>query len=111
VTAQQGPGDPTTLGYKDEPQEVAAEVAGLLDGWDDPLARYHAATAAQVHHQAVVNALADERARIAAGWNDPGRGGGSKMSYQQIADLLGMSRSKAQQLVERGRTLQRGHQT
>ena len=98
-------GDPTTLGYEAEPGDVAAEVAGILGGWgDDPLPRYHAATAAQVHHQAVVNALADERGRIAARWNVPDADG-RKLSYQEIADRLGISRAKAQQLVERGRGL------
>jgi hypothetical protein len=71
VTAQHGAGDPTTVGYEAEPQDVAAEIAGILDGWDDPLARYHATTAAQAHYQAVVNGLADERAWIAAAWNSP----------------------------------------
>jgi len=94
--------DPATLGYEAGPSDAAAEVAAIIDGWDDPLARYSAATAAQVRHQAVVAALGAERARIAAALNDPASPGG-KLSYQQIAGLLGISRSKAQQLAERGR--------
>ena len=54
--------------------------------------------------RSVVEALAAERAAIAAAWNTPGKDGLS-LSYAQIASLIGGSRSKAQQLVERGRRL------
>lgn len=87
-------------GYGSEPSQVAAEVAVELDGFDDPLARYARATAAQAHHQAVVEALAAERARIAALLWDNGNG----LSYAKIAEALRLgTRARAQQLVERGR--------
>lgn len=90
--------DATTIGYEAEPTDVAAEVEGILSDFADPLERYHRATAAQVHHQAVVAALADERACIAAALSAGG------MSYAAIAEALSLgSRSRAQQLVERGR--------
>lgn len=93
--------DPTPLGYEAEATEVTAEVAAALDGFDDLAARYARATAAQAHHQAVVNALAAERARIAAElW-----AGGKGLSYAQIEKVLNLgSRARAQQLVERGRS-------
>lgn len=93
--------DPTTLGYEPEPTEVETEVAAALDGFTDLAARYARATATQAHHQAIVNALADERARIAAElW-----AGGQGLSYAKIAEVLNLgSRARAQQLVERGRS-------
>jgi hypothetical protein len=74
--------------------------------WDDPLARYAAATSAQAHHQAVAAALAAERGRIAAALNSPGPDG-TRLTYEQIAGHFGTSRSNAQKLVERGRRLAR----
>lgn len=90
--------DQTTLGYEAEPTDVAAEVDGILADIADPLERYQRATAAQVHHQAVARALADERAQALKEMNDAG------LSYQQIADvtLIG-TRGRAQQLVEKAR--------
>jgi hypothetical protein len=93
--------DRSTAGYEAEPTDVAAEVSGILGDLADPVERYHRATAAQVHHQAVVDALAAERAKVAAELWD----GGNGLSFTKIADalLLG-SKARAQQLVERGRT-------
>lgn len=90
-----------TFGYEAEPSDVAAEISGLLDDITDPLEVYHRATAAQAHHEAVAAALTDERRRACAAMWDNGNG----LSYARIADLIGTSRSRAQQLVERGRAL------
>lgn len=90
---------PTTNGYEADPANVAAELGDTLGDITDPAERYHRATAAQAHHDAVSAALADERARICAAWWD----GGNGLTYAKIADLIGTSRSRAQQLVERGR--------
>ena len=89
-----------TFGYEAEPSDVAAEISGLLDDITDPLEVYHRATAAQAHHEAVAAALTDERRRACAAMWDNGNG----LSYARIADLIGTSRSRAQQLVERGRS-------
>lgn len=88
--------DKTTLGYEAEPTDVAAEVDGILADITDPLERYQRATAAQVHHVAVADALAAERAAALKALNDSG------LSYQQIADvtLIG-TRGRVQQLVEK----------
>lgn len=92
----------SSLGYEAESADVAGDVVAILDGWDDPVARYARATAAQAHHQAVVEALAAERARIAAALWDGGKG----LSYAKLADALQLgTRARAQQLVERGRSL------
>lgn len=47
--------------------------------------------------ESVSRRIADERGRIAAGWHRNGD------SYAVIAERVGMSRARAQQLVERGR--------
>lgn len=92
---------PDTLGYEPEPTDVAAEIEGVLGDITDPEERYHRATAAQVHHEAVSAALADERAWVCAAWWD----GGNGLPFAKIGELIGASRSRAQQLVERGRAL------
>lgn len=82
--------------------DVAAEVRALLADETDPAARNARILAAMAHHQAVIEALATERARIAAELWD----GGNGLSYQQIAHALSLgTRTRAQQLVERGRKL------
>lgn len=90
--------DKTTLGYEAEPTNVAAEVASILADITDPLERYQRATSAQVHHMAVADALAAERAAALKALNDDG------LSYAKIADvtLIG-TRGRVQQLVERAR--------
>ncbi|MER7126731.1 hypothetical protein [Micrococcus luteus] len=93
--------DPTTLGYEAEPTDVTAEMDGILADITDPLERYHRATAAQAHYDAVSAALAVERARVCADLWDGGKG----LSYDKIGKLIGASRARAQQLVERGRDL------
>lgn len=95
--------DPSTLGYEPDPHEVDAIVDDILEDLDDPMHRYVAATAGQVFHQVVAEKLAAVRAGIAADFNVTDEEDGSRLSYAQIAELLGMSRGRAQQLVEKGR--------
>lgn len=90
----------STLGYEAEPGDVEAAVADIART-PDLMERYARASAEQAHHDAVSAALADERARVCAEWWD----GGTGLSYARIGDLIGASRSRAQQLVERGRAL------
>ena len=91
----------STVGYVPDPADVAAHLAFLDDGaWGgDRVAAYVEATRAQVLHQAVAAALADQRARIRARMHASG------LSYQKIADATGLTRARVQQLVERGRRL------
>ncbi|MFD7868121.1 hypothetical protein [Streptomyces sp. NPDC059783] len=87
-----------TTGFEPEPSDVAAEVASYLADVTDPLERYHRATAAQAHHQAVLSALQQERDRSLARLNADG------LSYEKLADLVpGLSRAGVQKSVERGR--------
>ncbi|KMS78318.1 hypothetical protein ACH49_16685 [Streptomyces leeuwenhoekii] len=91
-----------TTGYEPEPSDVAAEVASHLDDITDPLERYHRATAAQAHHQAVVAGLQQERDKALAQLNADGA------SYEKLTVLApGMTRSGIQKAVERGRRLSR----
>lgn len=86
-----------TNGYEPEPADVEAFLADG-DGWGgDPLPMYVEATKAQVLHQAVAERWALRRATLLAQMNACG------VSYQQIADVTGLSRPRVQQLVERGR--------
>ncbi|MFJ5680234.1 hypothetical protein [Streptomyces sp. NPDC093097] len=96
--------DPTTIGYEPEPTDVAAEVAAILEEVTDPTELYARATAAQVHHQAVVEALALVRSRCLAELNTPDADG-AKSSFDQIATATGLTRGGAQKLVQRGRPL------
>lgn len=69
-------------------------VASLL-AQPDPMARYQALTRAQGVHEAITKRIAAERARAVADMKDTG------MSYAHIAEAIGFTRSRAQQLVER----------
>ncbi|MER6684611.1 hypothetical protein [Streptomyces olivaceoviridis] len=91
-----------TTGYEAEPSDVAAEVASHLDDITDPLERYHRATAAQVHHKAVVAAFQQERDKALAQLNADGH------SYEKLTSLApGTTRPGIQKAVERGRKLMR----
>ena len=95
-----------TTGYEAEPSDVAAEVAAHIDDITDPLERYHRATAAQAHHQAVVAALQAERDKALAALNTPDPDqDGWRLTYEQIAQrvTVGLTRSGVQKAVERGR--------
>ncbi|MEU9495890.1 hypothetical protein AB0D73_29435 [Streptomyces sp. NPDC048215] len=87
-----------TTGFEPEPSDVAAEVASHLADVTDPLERYHRATAAQAHHQAVVAELQQERDKALARLNADG------VSYEKLTQLVpGLTRSGVQKAVERGR--------
>ncbi|MBZ3916681.1 hypothetical protein [Streptomyces acidiscabies] len=96
--------DITTTGYEPELHDVAAEVASVLEEITDPTEMYARATAAQVHHQAVVSALALVRSRCMAEFNTPDADG-NKYSFDRIGDFTGVSASGVQKLVVRGRPL------
>ncbi len=64
---------------------------------DDPAARFAALTARAGELAADLERVADERALIAATWHAGG------LSFARIAELAGVTRARAQQLVERGR--------
>lgn len=88
-------------GFEAEPDEAAAlaiaELAPIAEGWPaDYLARYTAVSSRLALYQAVTGILAAERARCVAGMRGDG------MTYQQIADAIGVTRGRAQQLVEAG---------
>ncbi|MFJ4880016.1 hypothetical protein ACIP93_33080 [Streptomyces sp. NPDC088745] len=93
-----------TTGYEAEPTDVAAEVDGHLADITDPLERYHRATAAQAHHQAVAVALQAERDKALALLNAPDENG-HRLTYQQLAErvTVGLTQSGVQKAVERGR--------
>jgi DNA-directed RNA polymerase specialized sigma24 family protein len=92
-----------TGGYEAEPSEVRAladaELAPVFEGWPgDYRAQYSAITSRLVTMQAAVDLIAAERARVVAAMHEQ-----DGMSYAQIADALGMSRARAQQLCQAGR--------
>lgn len=59
---------------------------------------YVRACVAQEDAEEAASRAADERAKIVCTWHDEG------FSYAQLARMLTLSRSRVQQLVERGRT-------
>lgn len=73
---------------------VERVVAGLL-GQPDPMSRYRALTRAQGVYEAITRRIAAERARAVADMKETG------VSYADIAEAIGFTRSRAQQLVER----------
>ncbi|MER6830917.1 hypothetical protein ABT352_33325 [Streptosporangium sp. NPDC000563] len=95
--------DPTTQGYEADPADVEALLDTAISdalAEPDPLIRYTLLTKDLVLYEALVGRIAQERYRTVAAMSSPGG-----MSYAAIGDALGMSRSRAQQLVERGRIL------
>jgi DNA-directed RNA polymerase specialized sigma24 family protein len=94
----------TTPGYEAEPTEVEALTADLADHADDPSAMFARASAMEALYRAAANRAADYRARACARMSMDG------LSYAQIAKLTGLTRSRVQQLVERGRDVPIGHQ-
>ena len=69
-------------------------LAALLQP-SDPLTRYHALSRAQSVYEALARRIAAERARAVAEMHDAG------VSYGRIAEEIGFTRARAQQLVER----------
>jgi hypothetical protein len=95
--------DPTTQGYEADPDEVEAllnDALGDITEEPDPVIRYTMLSKLLVLHDVVVGRIASERARAVAAMHTPGG-----MSYAQIGEAIGVSRSRAQQLVVRGRAL------
>jgi hypothetical protein len=73
---------------------VERVVSGLISE-RDPLVRYDVLTRAQEMYDAVVMRVAAERARAVADMHATG------LSYGRIAEVIGFTRARAQQLVER----------
>ncbi|MFI7691806.1 hypothetical protein ACIBQ6_22245 [Nonomuraea sp. NPDC049655] len=103
------PDPSSTLGYEAEPSDVKAIVSALMaelkEITDDPAELYSRLTSEQALYEGVVKRLTELRETTVARMN-VGDGTGSRegrMSYQEIADLIGKSRASAQQMVERGR--------
>lgn len=93
--------DPTTQGYeadKDEVEALLDNVSGDALAEHDPVIRYTMLSKDSVLLRAAVDRLGVERARTVAAMHAPGG-----MSYSQIGEALGLSKARAQQLVERGR--------
>lgn len=85
-----------TAGYEAEPADVAAETA-WLEEFTDPLERYHRATADQAHHEAVIAELARVREQAVA------RMHGDGLPLRKIAELVGTSPGRVQELIRRDR--------
>lgn len=90
-------------GYEAEDHEIQAvydTLVGDRDG-EDLLPRYIHLSSRQSLLDAVIVRLADERARLAAElYADLGEG----RSFASVADRLGVSRARAQQMIERSRS-------
>jgi hypothetical protein len=71
-----------------------------LEAIEDPLCRYREAVAAESLHRAALRRLVDVRALSALELHERGS------SYGRIADSVGLTRARAQQLVQRGRVVQ-----
>lgn len=104
------PDPSSTLGYEAEPTDVEAIVstitADLEEITDDPAILYSRLTSEQALYEGVVKRLTEMREEIVAKMN-AGDGTGrrdGRMSYEDIAGLIGKSRAAAQQMVERGRS-------
>lgn len=90
-------------GYEAEDHEVQAVYDALIGDRDgeDLLPRYMHLSSRQSLLDAVIVRLADERAQLAAElYADLGEG----RSFAAVADRLGISRARAQQMIERSRT-------
>lgn len=86
-------------GYGTDPAEVDAVWAALIgdrDGDDDMAWWVHLSSRAALLAE-VARRVADERARLAAAWHASGD------SFAVIGARVGLTRARAQQLVERGR--------
>jgi DNA-directed RNA polymerase specialized sigma24 family protein len=82
-----------------EPHDVDALTGSLLDWLEDepdPLRRYFRIAADLALYRAVVELLAEAHDACVVALH------GSGASYADIADLTGLTRSRVQQLTERG---------
>jgi hypothetical protein len=76
-----------------------ADEIARIEAIADPLERYALATEAQARHEAAARQLGEVRALAALRIHELGA------SYATIAHVTGLSRARAQQLVEAGRRL------
>jgi hypothetical protein len=79
-----------------------ADEIARIEAIADPLERYALATEAQARHEAAARRLGEVRALAALRIHELGA------SYATIAHVTGLSRARAQQLVEAGRRLRVG---
>jgi hypothetical protein len=84
---------PGTRGQDDD--TLANGILAALLQQPDPLTRYQALSRAQSFYETLARRIAAERARAVAEMHDAG------VSYGRIADEIGFTRARAQQLVER----------
>lgn len=95
-----------TAGYEAEPHEVQAvwdALVGDREQGEDPLARSAHLSSRQAMIAAVSSRIADEQASIAFEIYQCLADEEGRTSYAKLAERLGVSRSRAQQLVERAR--------
>src|SRR5215813_8087623 len=83
------------FGVRSSDEEIATGILSALLGQQDPLVRYEALTRAQGVYEALTKRIAAERARAVADMHTAG------LSYGRIAETIGFTRARAQQLVER----------
>lgn len=91
----------STHGYEAEPSEVDAvweALVGDREPHEDDMPRWVHLESRAALLAAVATRIADERSRIARSWSEAGD------SYATIAARVGVSRGRAQQFVERGRS-------
>ncbi len=79
-----------------------AEEIAAIEAIADPLEQYTLATEAQTRHEAAARRLGEVRALATLRIHELGA------SYATIAHVTGLSRARAQQLVEAGRRLKAG---
>lgn len=93
-------------GYAVEPadlQALKAEILGEVLTEADPTIRFTELSRLGVLYDALVSAIADEKARCAAELAD-----GHGLSFTRVANVLLLSKARTQQLVERGRCVDAG---
>lgn len=97
--------DNSIPGFGTEPSEVETVLNALVGErapGEDSSAWYMHLSARQVLLDAAVKAIADQRALVAA---EIYQQLGDDRSYTKVANILGASRPRVQQLIERARTL------
>lgn len=97
----------TIDGYEADPNEADAVLDSFLDEEDrrDPTLLYLRATRLEALFREVLRRVAAERAKAVARLHTDMR------SLARVAEHLGVSRPRAQQLVERGRAEQAAERT
>src|SRR6266513_269963 len=90
-----GPMQPMAHLFQGHHGQVAEAVLEALRGYEDPVVRYANLSRAQAIYEELVRKIGAERAVAAREMHDGGR------SYAQIAETAGITRARAQQLVEK----------